>query len=140
MVSENIFKEKEITPTDMKVEESLNLNFLYLKIIRQFILDTFGKTLEEWKFYGVKTGWLLKTFFKKRNLFFISIYDGYFKISFTLGEKVVNNILIADISQELKDELANSKKYAEGRVLTIKVNSSQHIEGIKKIIGFKILK
>ena len=54
MVLENIFKEKEVPPTDKKVEESLNLNFLYLNTIRQFILDTFGETVEEWKFYGKK--------------------------------------------------------------------------------------
>jgi len=109
-----------------------------LNSIPQFILDTFGKTVEECKFYGKKNGWFLKKFHEKRNLFFISIYNGYFKISFALGEKAVNTLLIGDILEELKEELANSRKYAEGRGLTIKVTSSKYLEDIKKIIGIKI--
>jgi len=34
------------------------------------MINQYGPLTEEWKYYGKKTGWVLKYFYKKRNLFF----------------------------------------------------------------------
>ncbi len=138
MISENVFTQKDILPAEEEIEKSLKSKYAHLETVRQFIHDMFGDTIEEWKYYGKKSGWILKKFYKKRNLFFISIYEGYFKISFVFGEKAVSAIAGSAISPELKAELANAKKYAEGQGLTIIVDDVKYLTDIKQLIQIKI--
>ena len=136
-MTENLFNDKDTVPNEEMLKQALTSNFSRLDEIRNFVLETFGETREEWKFYGKKTGWLLKKFFKKRNLFFIKISDGCFTISFAFGEKAVAAIVNSDISQELKTELTGARKYVEGRGLTVKA-AAANLEDIKKLIQLKI--
>ncbi len=135
---ENIFTEKEVIPTQELIENKLVSNSSHLGSIRRFISSSIGETNEEWKYYGKKNGWLLKKFYKKRNLFFINICEGYFNITFVLGQKAFNTIFESDISTELKTELAGARKYAEGRGLKIKVDDAKYLTDIEKLIMIKI--
>ena len=107
-------------------------------LVDQPMTLTLGETREEWKFYGKKGGWVLKTFLKKRNLFFIGIYKGYFRITFVFGEKAFKEIMDSDLSAELKSELEGARKYAEGRGLGIQIDAPAYMEDIKKLIRIKI--
>ena len=138
MSNNNQFKIKDEVPDDDRVKEILQSNYSNLEAIRSYIAETIGETIEEWKFYGVKYGWNLKKFYKKRNLFFIGIYDGYFKISFVFGERAFNAIMESDISADLKTELSRARKYAEGRGLSIDVHDDTFLNDIKKLLQIKI--
>ena len=135
---ENVLIEKEVIPDQNLIERKLLENSVHLESIRNFILNSFGETNEEWKHYGEKIGWLLKKFYKKRNLFFITICEGYFNITFVFGQKAFDIIEDSKISSELKTELAGARKYAEGRGLNIKVESAHYLKDIEKLIVIKI--
>ncbi len=137
-MSDNVFTTKETMPDEGMIQDTLGFNYSHLEYIRQYIDAEIGVTKEEWKFYGKKLGWTLKKFYKKRNLFFISMYEGYFKISFVFGEKAFNKVLDSSIAETLKKELAEARKYAEGRGLSIKVDDATYLDDIKKFIQIKI--
>ena len=137
-MSENVFTAKETQPDEKMVMEKLGTNYAHLESIRQFIDDEIGATTREWKFYGKKYGWNLKTFLKKRNLFFIIIYDGYFSIGFVFGEKAVKSVLDSDIDPSLKKELEEARKYAEGRGLAIQVDNADCLKDIKQLVRIKV--
>jgi len=65
--------------------------------------------IQEWKFYGQKSGWILKTLRKKRNLFFFIPLEDSFQVSFVYGEKAVVVVEKSDLPQELITELKNAK-------------------------------
>ena len=109
-----------------------------MEAIRIFIRENVGETVEEWKYYGIKNGWVLKTFLKKRNLFFIVIYHGYFRISFVFGDKAVDSILESNVSDETKQSLNEARKYAEGRGISFDIFDSKHLDDIKKLIRIKV--
>ncbi len=136
----NVFRDKDDRPTDEMVKHWLGPKYNYFQQIRGLTREACGETTEEWKFYGGKHGWNLKTFYKKRNLYFIGIYDGYFRIAFVFGDRAVQAITGSDISRGLREELANARKYAEGRGLGIRVDDDRHLEDIRKLLGFKISK
>ena len=100
--------------------------------IKTHIANQYGDTYEEWKFYGQKSGWLLKMLKKKRNLFFLIPLENYFVISFVFGDKAVTQILETDLPDELKSTLRNARKYAEGRGLPVEVRSEKEVEQVKK--------
>ena len=98
MAEEKVFMEKSPPPTETEVAEALGSTYAHLKSIREYILESIGETFEEWKYYGGKNGWALKNFHKKRNLYFIGIYPGYFRITFVFGDKAAEKVAASDIS------------------------------------------
>ena len=138
MDEEKVFIIKETMPDEEMINETLGSNYAHLEAIRQFIAEEIGDTSEEWKFYGKKLGWTLKKFYKKRNLFFIGIYRGYFKISFVFGERAAENVFNSGISAALKKELSEARKYAEGRGISINVENDGYLDDIKELIRIKV--
>ena len=137
-MEEIIFNDKNIVPNDSILTEKLGTSYEVLTEIKKYIKEHVGETNEEWKFYGKNYGWQLKTFLKKRNLFFIIPYQSYFKIVFVFGDKAVAEIEKSDVDDQLKNKVINSKKYAEGRGLPINVKDNTYFEDIKKLIQIKI--
>ncbi|MCK5464218.1 MAG: DUF3788 domain-containing protein [Bacteroidales bacterium] len=138
MEEEKVFFEKETMPDEEMINEAIGSNYTHLQAIRQFIAEEIGDTNEEWKFYGKKLGWTLKKFYKKRNLFFIGIYKGYFKISFVFGERAAQNVYDSGISSALKKELSEARQYAEGRGISINVDNDGYLDDIKELVRIKV--
>jgi len=93
---------------------------------------------EDWKFYGQKSGWILKTLRKKRNLFFFIPLKGSFKVSFVFGDKAVAAVEKSDLPQGLITTLKNARKYAEGRGLQIDVKRPADVKNIMKLVNIKV--
>jgi hypothetical protein len=137
-MSENIFKIKDEPPGEETIKNKLKEKYLLLVAIRKFIRKNIGETNEEWKYYGVKNGWILKTFLKKRNLFFIIIYDDHFRVSFVFGDKAVNSIVKSNVADETKKSLKEARKYAEGRGISFEVYDNKQFDDIQKLIKIKV--
>ena len=138
MEEEKVFFEKETMPDEEMINEAIGSNYTHLQAIRQFIAEEIGDTNEEWKFYGKKLGWTLKKFYKKRNLLFIGIYKGYFKISFVFGERAAQNVYDSGITSALKKELSEARQYAEGRGISINVDNEGYLDDIKELVRIKV--
>ena len=134
----SVFEDKATMPDDKMLAVALdNSNRLWLQI-KKHLKAEYGELIEEWKFYGQKSGWILKTLRKKRNLFFFIPLKGSFQVSFIFGEKAVAVVEKSDMPQELITELKNARKYAEGRGLRIDVKNSVDVEHIKKLVEIKV--
>ena len=137
-MSEVTFNDKNKKPDNKILDDKIGNNFKYWEEIKKHVKEKYDNISEEWKFYGKNYGWQLKTFLKKRNLFFLIPLDNYFKIVFVFGNKAVEEIEKSKISSELIGNVVNAKKYAEGRGLLIEVKSKKYIADIKKLIEIKI--
>lgn len=137
-MSEPCFNDKNTVPNDSLLDEKLGTTIKYWQEIQEYAQKFVGNTTEEWKFYGKKYGWQLKTFLKKRNLFFLIPDVSFFRIVFVFGDKAVNEIEKSDISDFLKNTVINAKKYAEGRGLAVEVKNDEYLGDIKQLINIKI--
>lgn len=137
-MAEKQFTIKNEPPDEVRIKDILKDKYLVLEAIRKYIQDNIGDTVEEWKYYGVKNGWVLKTFLKKRNLFFIGIYDSCFRISFVFGDKAVQSILGSNVSAESKKILKDARKYAEGRGISFEVRDDKDLKDIEALIQIKV--
>ena len=137
-MSASIFTDKSHQPDDQMLSEALGETNRVWEEIKKHLKSAYGELIREWKFYGKNYGWQLKTLRKKRNLFFIIPYDGYFKQIFIFGDKAVTAIEQSDLPDDIKETLRNARKYAEGRGLSLEVKSLEKIEIIKKLIEIKI--
>jgi len=134
----SIFEDKDTRPDDKMLAKALGKSNRLWQEIKKHLKAEYGELIEEWKFYGQKSGWILKTLRKKRNLFFFVPLEGSFQVSFIFGEKAVAAVEKSDLPKELITELRNARKYAEGRGLRIDVKNSADIEHIKKLVEIKV--
>ena len=137
-MSETVLNNKEKKPNETTVEKTVGTHFKYWKQIINHVEKKYDNITVEWKFYGEKYGWQLKTYLKRRNLFLFVPYDGYFKVVFIFGDKAVKEIEKCDIAKELISIIVNAKKYLEGRGIAISIENDKNLSDIKKLIDIKI--
>lgn len=134
----SFFEDKATIPDDKMLAKALGKSNRLWQEIKKNLKAEYGELTEEWKFYGRKSGWILKTLQKKRNLFFFIPLKGSFQVSFVFGEKAVAAVQKSGLPKEIITELKNARKYVEGRGLRIDVKNSTDIENIKKLVEIKI--
>ena len=134
----SIFIDKSVKPDNIILSDALKTTYKFWEEILKSLSEEYGKLDIEWKYYGRKTGWLLKLFYKKRNMFFLIPNKRYFTLAFIFGDNAVSEIEKSDLPESLKNEIRNTQKYAEGRGLRIDVKKHSEIKNIKKLVGIKI--
>jgi len=134
----SVFECKDTRPDDKMLAKALGKSNRLWQEIKKNLNAEYGELIEEWKFYGRKSGWVLKTLRKKRNLFFFIPLKGSFQVSFIFGDKAVAAAQKSGLPKELVTELKNARKYAEGRGLRIDVKNSTDVENIKKLVEIKV--
>ena len=134
----SVFADKATEPDDQMLAKALGKSYRLWREIKEHLKAECGELTEEWKFYGQKSGWILKTLRKKRNLFFFIPLKGSFDVSFVFGDKAVAAVEQSDLPRSLVAELKSARKYAEGRGLRIGVKSSADVEHIRKLVEIKI--
>lgn len=137
-MAEIFFNEKTNQPNEKQLTDALGKNYKHWETITEHVSKNYNPVSFEWKFYGKNYGWQLKTFLKKRNLFFLIPYKSVFKIIFVFGDKAVREVEQSGINKELIAVIQNAKKYAEGRGLSFEVTDAKQIADIKKLIEIKI--
>lgn len=134
----SILLDKSKKPNDRLLSEALGASDKYWKEIKVALEDQFGPLVEEWKYYGVNSGWTLKLLLKKRNLFFFAPCNKYFRIAFIFGDKAVSAIEKSDLPPKMVQELKNAKRYVEGRGLRIEVKKRAEVANIVKLVAIKL--
>ncbi len=137
-MSDIIFSDKSTKPDDNVLAEMLGESIKLWGKLKRHIHDEYGEFIEEWKYYGKNSGWILKILRKKRNLFFFIPLEKSFRIAFVFGDRAVSEVERSDLPNKIKQSLLNARKYAEGRGIRIDVNTFEDIEDIKKLLDIKV--
>ena len=138
MTDISIFSDKAVLPSDQAVVAKLDLSYKYWSQIKEYVLERYPDGICEWNFPGKKYGWSFRIKDKRRAIIYFLPRDNYFKVAFVFGQKATDIILNSDISESIKNELAQARKYAEGRGIRIEVNDGSKIFDIKKLVDIKL--
>ncbi len=134
----SIFDDKSKKPDGNSLVEVLGKTGTFWESLKQHLKEEYGDVIEEWKFYGKKSGWILKVLLKKRNLFFLTPAEEYFKIAFVFGDKAVAVVEKSDLPKNIIDTLLNARKYMEGRGIRLDVKLPEDLDNVKKLVEIKI--
>ncbi len=137
-MASSVFNDKAKKPDDLMLAGALGKSNRLWRKIKEHLEAEYGELTEEWRFYGAKSGWILKTRRKKRNLFFCIPLDGAFRVAFVFGDKAVAAVEQSGLPQSLITKLKDARKYAEGRGVQIDVKCSADVEHIKKLLSIKV--
>ena len=134
----SIFLDKSLKPTNEMLSGALGQSYKYWEEIRNTLENQYGPLIEEWKYYSASSGWTLKLLLKKRNLFFFTPYEKYFRLAFIFGDKAVSAVEKSDLPVKMVQELKSAKRYIEGRGLRLEVKKKTDIKNIITLVAIKI--
>jgi hypothetical protein len=134
----SIFPDKESKPTENDVAEILADKYSLWKQIHDLVLEKYPDGVKEWNYPGKKYGWSYRIKDKKRAIIYFLPQDKSFKVAFVFGQKAYDVIMGSSISEHIKTDLSNAKKYAEGRGVRIEVRDKSNLPDIKQLIEIKL--
>jgi len=136
-MSASVFDQKNLIPTDAMLSHELGSAIDWLQQICTFIENDLGSLSHDWKYYGQKSGWVLKLIHRKRNLLFVIPLQGSFNVVFTFGEKAFLKILKSELPDYIKTELLDATTYSEGRTIQLHISSEERLQAIFELIKIK---
>ena len=134
----SIFPDKTVKPTNNDLAEKLDSNYELWKRVYDLVLSKYPNGLAEWNYPGKKYGWSFRIKDKKRAIIYLLPRDQYFKVAFVFGDKAIKEIMDSQISKDIKTEISQATKYAEGRGIRIDVKNNLIISDIERLIEIKL--
>jgi hypothetical protein len=125
-------------PDDARLAEALGDSFALWTSLKTAVAAEHGPVVEEWKYYGAKSGWSMKLLRGARNLFFLIPGEGAFTLGFIFGDKAVAAVERSGLPKPLIAELRAAKKYAEGRGLRLEIRTRADAGIGAKLVGIKL--
>ena len=133
----SIFGLKNIVPNDAMLAHELGEAMDWFRQICTNIENNIGSLTIQWKYYGLKSGWVMKLIHQKRNLLFVVPLQGSFRVVFTFGDKAFNMILSSDVSDVVKQELLQVPRHTEGRTIQLAVHDEDQLDTVFKLLKIK---
>jgi len=109
------------------------------------VLDSFLGTITneeyvlsfEWRYYNDGKAWLGKAQHKKKTVLWLSVWEGFFKVSFFFTEKHLEAIAALDISETVKNKFASEEPTGRLLPMVIEVNNENQLKDLLTVVRFK---
>ena len=128
-------RDGDILPTQEVLEAVLGSSYPAFEELNALLISM--EIRPEWNYYRDGKAWLCKMMFKKKNLGWIGVFDGYFKVSFYFTEKHLNAIVDSDISDIIKEDFYNAKPTGRLLPMTVAVTDKEKLKEVLPVLLFK---
>ena len=93
--------------------------------------------VEKWKYYHDGKSWLLNISKKKKTVFWLSVGDSFFRVTFYLNAKAEQSVIHSTIPAELKNQYlgASGKKI---RGITLRMKAKKDVDLYKQLLSIKM--
>jgi hypothetical protein len=125
-------------PTEEIIFSHLGKNRTLWESFFGYIHSNHRNISEEWRFYNDGKSWLMKAARKSKIIFWLSLIKGSFRITFYFTDKAEEAIRNSSISDKLKDQFKNGKRFNKIRGITIAFKTRKDIGYAKELITLKL--
>jgi hypothetical protein len=91
----------------------------------------------EWRYYRDSKCWLGKAVSKKKTVFWLSVWPGFFKLSFFFTEKTRQGVQSLPVAEELKTRLENEPVKGKLVGLALEISESTQLKDAFTMISYK---
>ena len=132
-----IFKDPEVFPTDKLLENALGDSYqAYVELIEAVTKPELG-LVTEWRYYNDGKAWLCKVCYKKKTIFWLSVWDKYFKTAFYFTDRNSKDISELEIDKNIKEAFRNAPHYGKLIPLVFNMQNRVQIEDMIKVVRYK---
>ena len=130
-----VLKDKDLFPESEVLNNVLGDTFqAYQELNERFAtLDI----LPEWRYYNDGKAWMCKLNFKKKNMGWLHVYNGHFKITFYFTEKHLEAIANLEISEAIKEEFYQTKATGKLLPMTFNITDTSCLKDVLTTLQFK---
>ena len=137
MEAQMLLRDADIFPSDKILEDALGEGFNVLVSFLEAVTNKEYSLIIEWRYYNDGKAWLGKAVYKKKTIFWLSVWEGFFKTSFFFTEKHLEAIAKLDISETMKDEFAKAKTIGKLIPMIFDVNKENQLGDLLTAVRFK---
>ena len=137
MESQMALRDAEIFPSDRVLKDTLGDVYDVLESFLATITNEAYLLSFEWRYYNDGKAWLCKVQHKKKTILWLSVWEGFFKVSFFFTEKHLEAIAALDISEAIKTELASAKTVGRLIPMIFNINNANQLEELLTVVRFK---
>ena len=137
-MEQHILTDKNQFPTEEVIFSHIGKSKILWESIFKYIHTNHPEFSEQWKYYNDGKCWLLKVTKKSKTIFWLSIIKNSFRITFYFGDKAEPAVLESTISDKLKDQFKNGKRYNKIRGITVTIKNKKDIEYVTSLIAVKL--
>lgn len=132
-----LLTDPSVFPSPEVLQEVLGDSYqVFEKTLAVISADPYG-LVPEWRYYNDGKAWLCKMVFKKKTVFWLSVWDGYFKAGFYFVERHLPGIGELDIDPTIKEALSVAKPFGTLYPVTLNISTSEQIKDLPALIRYK---
>jgi len=91
----------------------------------------------EWRYYNDGKSWLCKISHKKKTVMWLSVWNGFFKISFYFTEKHLVGIGALEIAENIREDFCKAKPIGRLIPMLFNINNIKQLPDILTVTAFK---
>ncbi|HNW49909.1 MAG TPA: DUF3788 family protein [Prolixibacteraceae bacterium] len=130
-------RDPQILPTSEVLAGVLGDSYpVFDKLIKTVTDPAIGLAFD-WHYYNDGKAWLCKVVFKKKTVFWLSAWDGYFKTTFYFTEKNCTGIFELGVDQSIIDNFNNREAIGKLLPLLVEMKQMEQLPDLLKIIEYK---
>jgi hypothetical protein len=124
-------------PSEDLLKSVLNDSYQAYEEMLKVITGAEYGLVPQWNFYKDGNAWLCKVGYKKKTVFWLSVWDGYFKAGFYFVARHCPGVLELDIDKSILEEFKSKKPFGTLFPLTITIASKEQIQDLLAVIEYK---
>jgi len=132
-----LLREQDIYPSGEVLRDVLSQVYDVLAALeKQVTQGEFSLTLD-WNYYKDGKAWMCKVCHKKKTVFWLSVWEGFFKTAFFFTEKHLQGIAELDIPEQIKEDFCRMKPIGKLLPMVINIDRQEQLADLLKIVKFK---
>jgi len=132
-----LLNDPAVPPSPEVLKNALGASYkVYEKTLAAITGEPYG-LVPEWRYYNDGKAWLCKVVFKKKTIFWLSVWDGFFKAGFYFVERHLEGIYELGVDESIKQELKKAKPFGTLFPVTLSIKKPDQISDLLSIIDYK---
>jgi len=138
MTENLLLRDPGINPGNEVLENALGKEIfkVYDELI-QIVTNEEFDLKPEWNFYKDGKAWLCKVTYKKKTVFWLSIWENCFKTVFYFSEKTRLGVLSLGINEKIIENFVATKTIGKLFPLVLEIDNKSQLEDLLEIIKYK---
>jgi hypothetical protein len=129
-----LLREQEIYPSKEVLKEALGKVYNVLEDLELQLTQAEFALSFDWHYYKDSKAWLCKVAHKKKTVFWLSVWEGYFKTSFFFLERHLEGIAAFRIDE---NSFTIEKEWGKMIPMICNINSKKQLPDLLKMINYK---
>jgi hypothetical protein len=131
LTDQNVYPDEAILRRVLKEQYGMFEELMHRIISKPFEL------VPEWNYYKDGKSWLCKVMYKKKTVFWLSVWDACFKVTFYFTAKTETGINDLDIAHSIKTEFQAREAVGKLKPLTILFTPKTNMDDVLLLIRYK---